>query len=504
MKIWTAFLAVLGAAVAQAQPAFTLTVLHTNDIHAHVEPTTIKGKTYGGYARVATLIKRYKASDPNPLVLNAGDTFQGTLYYNVYRGLADAHLMNLSGYQAMALGNHEFDDGPDGLLPFAKAVRFPILCANLDFSREPFLRNYVRPSLAMTVGGQRIGLIGLITPDLASISSPGPNLVLKDLDESLRNEIAKFKIQGINKIIVVSHIGYAEDIALAKRNPDIDIIVGGHSHTLLCQSGLIPIASPGGPYPTMVGNTAVVQAWEWGKVLGRIKVDFDATGTVTGVRDNRPILADDSIPDEPIVAGAVEAFRKPILNLANEVVGDTKNGLPRDSGPEMRMGSVIADAMLAYTAKTGAKIAFMNRGGVRSAIEPGPITYGEIIAVQPFGNTLVVLDVTGQEILDMLTVGATKAGTVQVSAGFSYRIGAGGVITAMSLNGTPISLSETYRVVTNNFMARGGDGFVSLANAKGYRIDTGLLDSEALIEYLKGHKPTDVELGGRIKTSSGG
>lgn len=486
------------AATGLIAPAFTLTILHTNDIHAHVEPTVIKGEEYGGYARVANLIRRYRATDPNPIVLNAGDTFQGTLYYNVYKGLADAHLMNLSGYQAMALGNHEFDDGPPGLLAFAQSVRFPLLCANIDFTGEPALSKWIRPSTVMNVGGQRIGLIGLMTPDLFEISSPGPNLKMIDIDRALDKETAKLKVEGINKIILLTHVGYRDEIALAKRHPDVDVVVGGHSHTLLCDTGLIPVANPGGPYPTKAGNALVVQAWEWGKVLGRIKVEFDAAGNVIGHRDARPIPVDKSVSDDATVRSAIDAFKIPIANLGNEVVGKTSNGLARDSGPEMSMGNVIADAMLAYTQRNQTAIAFMNRGGIRSAIEPGPITYGEIISTQPFGNTLVVMDVSGNDIKRMLEVGGQKAGTVQVSKGFAYQATRGGIITSMTLHGNPLSDLGKYRIVVNNFMARGGDGFTSLAEASGYRLDTGLLDSEALIDYVKKNSPIEAKIEGRV------
>ncbi len=503
MRNWLAALSILAPLAGHAKPDFTLTVLHTNDIHARVESSIVARKPYGGYAKMATLIKRYRATDPNPLVLNAGDTFQGTLYYNVYKGLADVHLMNLSGYQAMALGNHEFDDGPQGLAPFARNARFPLLSANLDFSREPLLRDLIKPSVILTVGGQRIGIIGLMTPDLAEISSPGPTITMKPLDAALRAEITKLTNQRVNKIVVVSHMGFAAETALAKRHPDVDIVVGGHSHTLLCNSQIEGFPAPAGTYPTLVGNTVVVQAWEWGKILGRIKVEFDAAGVVTGYRDNAVIVVDEKVPEDHAVAAAVDAFRKPIEQLQSQPVGMTEKGISRDpmSG-ETPMGNVIADAQLSYVAKQATVMAFMNAGGVRAPIEPGPITFGEIIAVQPFGNTLVVMDVTGAAIKAMLEVSAGKGMAVQVSNGVRYRISknspSGEKITQLSLNSTPIEMDKTYRIVVNNFMSRGGDGFTSLAEAKGYRLDTGFLDSDALIEYVKKNNPTEMGLQGRI------
>lgn len=496
-----AFSMVLLAPISQAaEPAFSLTVLHTNDIHSRVEPAMISKKPYGGYARVATLLKRYQTLDKNVVVLNAGDSFQGTLYYNVYRGAADALLMNICGYDAMTLGNHEFDDGPVGLAPFLRTVQFPVVCCNLDFTNEPNVRNFVRPSTILNVSGERIALIGAMTPDLLSISSPGDQIKMKPLDSSIQTEINKYKIQGINKFILLSHMGYQEDKEIAARIPDLDMIVGGHSHSYLGNAQIPGLPAPIGPYPTLVGNTVIVQAWEWAKLLGRIKVDFDASGNVVGTRDGAPIVVDSTVPEDQMVKSAIVALRKPIEALQNQPVGFTQNGLDRGSTPELPIGSVIADAQLAAMKKAGAVAAFMNRGGVRAPIEPGEITYGEVISVQPFGNTLVVIDLTGKEIQDMLEVGISK-GLVQVSAGFFYSV-AGQKVTSMTLNGAPVQLDKTYRVVVNNFMARGGDGFVSLQNAKGYRLDTGVLDLDVLIDYLKANNPTDIKIGSRIKASN--
>lgn len=484
---------------------FTLTLLHTNDIHSRVEPAMVNRQPYGGYARVATLVKRFRATDRNVLLVNSGDSFQGTLYFNVYKGMADALLMNMTGYQAMALGNHEFDNGPEGLAPFARAVTFPLLAANLDFSKEPRLRHLVRPSTILTVGGQRIGLIGVMTEDLPNIASPGPTVTLKPLDASIRTEVDKFKRQNINKIILLSHLGYSHDLKLAERHPDLDVIVGGHSHSFLGELNLPGFPAPMGPYPTQVGQVLIVQAWEWGKVLGRIKLDFDAAGRVTRFWDARPIAVDGRVPEDPVVASAVDALRKPIEALQNEVVGQTVRGLSRD-GLESPMGNLIADAQLAYTRRQGAVMAFMNRGGIRASIEPGPITYGEAISVQPFSNTLVVLDVTGQAIKDMLEVGATRGSLVQVSSGVRYRVDnqrpEGSRVTELTFNGQPLDLRATYRIVVNSFMAKGGDGFTSLAQASGYRLDTGFMDLDALLEYLKANNPTERATEGRVQVQN--
>ena len=166
---WIAFFLSLAAS---GLGQITLTILHTDDLHAHVEPFKVKNGTYGGYARQAALIEQQRKKDPNVLVLSGGDTFQGTLYFNVYQGLADAVFLNRMGYQGSAIGNHEFDLGPDALGAYARSVTFPLLAANLDVSLEPALAGRISPSATIRIGRETVGLVGAVTPDLPKLISP--------------------------------------------------------------------------------------------------------------------------------------------------------------------------------------------------------------------------------------------------------------------------------------------------------------------------------------------
>lgn len=501
-----------------AQADFTLTILHTNDCHARVEATMIKGKSYGGYARMATFVKERMAKDKNPILLSAGDVFQGTMYFNVYEGLADLAFMNSFGYTAMALGNHEFDKGPATLSRFIKHANFPVLCANADFSKEPELRDKVKPSTVVTIGKQRIGLVGAVTEDLPSISSPGENIAMKDLVTSVQAEVDKLTKEGIDKIVLVTHCGYEVDTGtLVSKVKGIDVIVGGHSHSLLGQFENPDFPKSLGPYPTVSkgpdGNTVlIVQAWEWGKVIGRLEVKFDDKGKVKSWSKEQPRILDETVPEDPVAASFVAALQKPILAAANEVVGQTDQGIVQGGNrtSESPMGNVIADAQLEYTKKAGSDFAMMNGGGIRATIEPGPITFAEAVAVQPFNNTLTLLDLTGDEIRQTLEIGVKtlpegSGALVHVSAGCSYEVDlskpGGSRITKVQVNGAPLDPARTYTVVLNTFMANGGDGHTVLKGAKGKRIDTGLLDIDAFVSYLKAHRPTEMKDEGRIVIS---
>lgn len=484
------------------QPAwadFTLTVLHTNDLHAHAEPVKVKNVELGGYARQATLIKKLRAENTSTILLNGGDTFQGTLFFNTYQGLADLAFMNQVGYQAMAVGNHEFDRGPAVFANFVRGATFPVLAANLDVSEDKDLKDLVKPWAIVNVAGEKIGVVGAVTPDLPSISSPGETVKMKDLRSSLQAAIDELTAQKIDKIIVLSHCGYGLEKDMAKFLRNVDMVVGGHSHTFLGDTKLPDDRKGAGPYPTLVKNASgqnalVVQSWEWGKVFGKVDVTFDDLGVVKSWSNDQPIAVTADIPEDPTVASLISALKKPIEDLMNKEVGRTETELPR-SGPGKQgvLADIITDAMLDATKAMGSTVALMNSGGIRSALNAGVISYGDAISVQPFNNTLVVLDLTGAELEETLS-----SGVLFVSQGSSFRL-SNGKATEILISGQKLEPSKTYRCTFNSFVANGGDGLTVVKNATGKRTDTGLLDIDALIEYLKKNSPLKKQAEGRIK-----
>ncbi len=475
-----------------------------------MQPFDIRKVSYGGYAREATLIKRVRAQEKNVLLLNAGDVFQGTLYFNVYEGLADLAFMNEVGYTAMAVGNHEFDRGPGPLAKFAGLAIFPVLSANLDVDAEPRLKGLIQPSAVVTVGGERVGIVGATTPTVTNISSPGPTVKLRDLESSVQAAVDALRSNGINKVILVTHIGYEEDQALAKQLHGVAIIVGGHSHTPLGTPDLPGWRRADGPYPTHVRDATgqdvvVVQAYEWGKVFGELTVDFDADGRVSKVVEAKPIVLDARVPEDPETKSLVAAFAKPIEALQNQPVGIASTPIPKepDAQGESLMGDVIADGMLDAVRKAGAVAAFINSGGVRSSLEPGKITYGDAIQIEPFGNTLTVLDLSGAELQAAIEEGLGTGGELMPSHGTAYTVDRsrpkGSRVTGVTVAGETLDLGKTYRVSFLNFTSNGGDAHDVLKNAKGARTDTGLIDLDALIDYIKRNSPLAPKPEGRVK-----
>ncbi len=480
---------------------FEVTLLHTNDLHSHAEPVMIRGKSYGGYARQATLINQARKLDKNLLLLNGGDTFQGTLYFNVYEGLSDLAFMNQVGYQAAAVGNHEFDRGPKTFSEFVKRANFPLLAANLDVSNDPDLKDRIKAWTILNVGKEKVGVIGAVTPDLPTISDIGQHVKMKELFASISQAVSELKVAKISKIFLVSHCGYELEREIVAKIPEIDVVVGGHSHSFLANPSFPKLdgwPTPLGPYPTIVNHVGgsrslVLQGWEWGKILGNIKIQFDSRGQVSGWRDALPIVVDDKIPDDPTVANLIAAFQKPIIATMLQKIGKTEVNLDRNG----LMRELLPDAMQEAAKAFGAVASFMNTGGVRSGIDAGDITLGKLNEVQPFRNTLMILELSGQELKDALETPALgteiSGGMLLPSSGTSYFIDmsrpSGQRVANIVVGGSPIQLGKTYRLALNNFTAGGGDAHTVLKIAKGYRYDTGLLDIDILVDYVKANSP---------------
>jgi 5'-nucleotidase / UDP-sugar diphosphatase len=517
MKRFLLSLSLVAAAVAGLAQPLTMTILHTDDLHGRIEPFRMGSGMYGGYARHVTLVRKHMREDINPVLLSGGDTFQGTLYFNVYQGLADLYFMNLMGYDGMAVGNHEFDLGPEPLSVFVKGAHFPVLAANLDLTNEPLLRDLIKPHAVLSVDGQKVGLIGAVTPDLPTISSPGPNVKMLPLMDSIASSVKALEAQGVNKIILLSHLGYTLEQEVARTVRGIDVIVGGHSHTLLGEFDNPDFPESEGPYPTVIDNpgghrTLLLAAWEWGKLLGRIVVDFDEHGHVAAWREAQPIVVDESIEEDKLAKSAILAFRKPIEELRNSVIAETETGLDGSREivrrQESPMANVLVDAMLDAGLKAGAELALINGGGVRGGLSPGKITYENAISVQPFNNTLVILELTGEEIRRALEYGVEgipegRGQFLHVSRGSSYVFDPsrprGQQVTEAIINGQPLDLKRSYRVIMNSFMASGGDDNQIFRDAPGERLETGALDIDVLVDYLRRNSPINARPEGRIR-----
>jgi len=496
-------LAVMFVPAALADEPITLTILHTNDTHANIQPcmATCNNGNLGGVARRYTAIQQVKAEGGNVLVVDAGDYFQGTLFFNYWQGQEASHFMNALGYQAAAIGNHEFDSGPPALARFIDDADFPVLGANIDASAQVSLTGMIEPYTIITVGGQQIGVFGVTTEDTTFISSPGPDVAFEDVTATAQATVAALQGMGVNKIVALTHIGYEYDLALAAAVSGIDVIVGGHSHTPL---GTMPGAL--GDYPTVVNSPAaesvlVVSAWEWGKYLGRLDVTFDAMGVVASY-NGAPILINASIPEDPAIAADVAVFYEPVAQLANTVIGETEllldGNRPVVRSRESNLGNLICDAMLWKTEGAGSQICITNGGGIRAPIQAGDITIGSVLTVLPFGNTIATLGLTGADVIAALENGVSRwentDGRFPQIGGmrFSFdptRTPGDRILSAEIMNAdesfSPIDPNEIYIVTTNNFMRTGGDGYTVFRDNAIDPYDTWAVMADSVMEYIE-------------------
>lgn len=494
--------AALALSAGTAMAEYSLTILHTNDFHARFEPISkydsgcgaednAEGKCFGGSARLATAIEAARARSNNSILLDGGDQFQGTLFYTYYKGALAAEMMNRMGYDAMTVGNHEFDDGPEVLRGFLDSLDFPILMSNADVSREPLLADTLKKSTVIERGGEKIGLIGLTPEDTDELASPGDNVSFSDPVAAVQAEVDKLTAQGVNKIIVLSHSGYGVDQRVAAETTGVDVIVGGHSHSLLGD-----MENAEGPYPTMVGNTAIVQSYAYGKFLGELNVTFNDAGEVVSAI-GQPLIIDAAVAEDEGVKARITEAAEPLEEIRNLVVAQAATSISGERtvcrAMECPMGSLIADAMLDRVKEQGIEIAIQNGGGIRASIDAGPITMGEVLTVLPFQNTLSTFQVTGATVLAALENGVSQieegAGRFPQVAGMTFAFDAskpaGARVSDVMVGGAPIDPDKLYGVVSNNYVRNGGDGyamFKTATNAYDYGPDLADVTAEFLAE----------------------
>ncbi|MEM5520237.1 bifunctional metallophosphatase/5'-nucleotidase [Sulfitobacter sp. AS59] len=484
MKRFLTATAALALTAGVAQADYNLTILHTNDFHARFEPISkydgpcssddnAEGKCFGGTARLVNAIKDAKARTNNYILVDGGDQFQGSLFYTYYKGQMAAEMMNKLGYDGMTVGNHEFDDGPEVLAGFMDALEFPILMSNADISAEPLLAGKLAKSAVLERGGEKIGLIGLTTEDTSELASPGENVIFTDSVAAVQGEVDLLTAQGVNKIIVLSHSGYRVDQMVAANTTGVDVIVGGHSNTLLSNSN----DRAEGAYPTMVNETAIVQAYAYGKYLGELNVTFDDDGNLKEA-SGEPVLIDAAVVEDESTVARIAELAQPLDEIRNKVVAETSEMIEGDRSVcrvmECAMGNLIADAMLARVADQGVQIAFQNSGGIRSSIDAGEVTMGEVLTVLPFQNTLSTFQVTGATVIEALENGVSQieevAGRFPQVAGMTYAVDAkaevGSRISDVMVAGEPIDPAKVYGVVSNNYVRNGGDGYAMFKTAE--------------------------------------
>ena len=511
---------------------FNLTIMHTNDTHANLD----------NIAKRVALVKQIRGQNPNNLLLDAGDVFSGTLYFNTFQGQADLEFMNLMKYDAMTFGNHEFDlgasaEGHSALAEFIGGADFPMVSANTDVSQDQYLSGYdndvytsefengeIYNGIIKEIDGEQVGIFGLTTEETSSISSPAA-VQFTNYINAAREAVTAFENAGVNKIIALTHIGFDDskvfdnDQLLAEAVEGIDVIVGGHTHTKLAE----PIVYSGHSEPVLL-----VQAEQYNNFLGQLDVTFNEAGAIIDYAGQLHTVADAEADAE--AAELLAPYAAEIEELKNTSTGAVAeaflNGTRGEGGvraSETNLGNLITDGMLA-TAKTidpETVIAVQNGGGIRSSIDEGDITYGEVLTVMPFGNALAIMNLTGAEIRAALEHSVKDypnefGGFLHVSGmkfTFDPAAPAGSKVKEVYVNMNENSKGKSdnsrfkklkdhkyYKVATNTFTAKGGDGYEAFGTAytDGRVSEPGNIDFEMFIDYIVGLGEVNPQMEDRI------
>jgi 5'-nucleotidase len=562
--------------------ASELTILHINDHHSHLradsrmslkiggEKTRVRS---GGFPAVVSMFNLLSEGKNNVLKLHAGDAITGDLYYTLFKGQADAALMNEVCFDAFAIGNHEFDAGDSGLAKFLDFLNqgdcnTPALGANIvpEVGVSPLAKktvnDYIKPYTIIEKNGLNIGIIGIdVVGKTMRSSSPDATTQFLSEKETAQRYINELKSKGIDHIILLTHFQYKNDLALAKNLTGVDIIVGGDSHSLLGDFSNIGLNSQG-PYPTVVKNNdgnsvCVVQAWQYSQIVGELNVEFDEMGNVKScegtphlmladsfkrknadgdrveiegearmvalkaVRDN-PSL--DLIFDDPDAAKLLKSFSSKVDELKSQKVGEVLTDLCFERIPGQGR-SKLCD--VSETAKNGSdisnlvahafremtrtsEIAIQNGGGVRIDVPKGDFSIGTAYKLLPFANTIVELEMTGAEILQVLEEALDLAlnpdgstGAYPYAAGLRWDIDASKSVGSRfsniqykapgESNWSDLDLIRTYKVATNNYIAAGKDGYKTfgVVSKSGRIVDTYLDYAQSFVDYIKKYKSID-------------
>jgi 2',3'-cyclic-nucleotide 2'-phosphodiesterase (5'-nucleotidase family) len=496
----------LAAVPATAEEVREVTLLYTNDFHSAIDPIPaywLPGSPrLGGAAELSTLVNQIRAREKTVFLFDAGDLFTGMLSF-LTKGEALMELVTAMRYDAIAIGNHEFDYGADNFERLMYRAAFPVLGANI-FHKGTSHR-YSRPWVILERDGIRLGVIGIIGQDARSVALPSgvTNLDFTDPIPAVAAAVRELKPQ-VDLIVVLAHQGktgpmqtdaearpevqrdFDEDIRLCGEVPGIDVFIGGHPHR-----GIET------PYVHPKTGTLIVQTYGYGTRLGFLKL---------GLRERRIVRHEgellkvwsDRLPPDPAVVARLEPYRRQVAPVIGEVVGVAERRLVRDYRAESSLGSFATDVM---RREGRADVAIHNAGGLRADLPEGNVTKGNVLDAFPFVNSLVTVELTGRQIREVVEQGLTlERGMVQVSglrAVYDLDRPAGRRLVSLAIGGRPADDAKVYRVATNSFLAQGGDLYQTFLRGK-VVADGGTLLSDLLLDHFRKNRRVSPPAPGRL------
>lgn len=473
---------------------YSLTIIHTNDLHSHLLPfngykdcAIDDNKCLGGFARIISFMKGEKKKNPDTLFLEAGDRFTGTAFYSLTKSRFLLPLFQMMPYDAATLGNHEFDDNLEETISFISRWKVPIVAANIKSSPAEKLHTYVRPSIIIERNNQKIGIIGVTTPEINILG--GARIKIEPVKKSVAKEVQKLKAQGIKIIIVLSHIGLAADKKLAQAVPDIDVIVGGHSHSLLINDLNNPLRQAG--YPIVVNNerTLIVSCGIGGQYIGKLNIKFDKDGNIISYSGDS-IAVSANIPSDLKALKIISQATDKLQQILNEKIAElpVSYGYTKSTNycsEECPVGEFIT-YLLSKEFPNIDGVA-VNAGAIRSALAKGNIYYSNLLDLYPYDSPAVLITMSGKELKQYLRHGIThyhkhgKTNELLQTFGISYEFTTDDKqISNIIIKEQPLDLQKQYTILVPLFLANGGDRYP----VKPYT-DTGLTMREIMLKQLK-------------------
>ncbi len=474
-----------------------LRILHWNDFHTQNLPYQVKTKSrstnrdtsflVGGSATLASYMKKNGSAESSTLLLNAGDDFQGSPISTITKGASQIQLLNVLQPHAFTLGNHEFDYGRNSLIEILRTATFPVISANIydRSTNASFVKQYV----VLQIGNLKIGIIGLMTTELPTLSIPKnvEHLEVRSLSATLNSIVPVLKKNNVDLIIALTHQGVTEDILLAVQCPDLDVIVGGHSHTPLFK-------------PKNVNGILIVQAGSRGRWLGKVDLVVDKQKD-TVVQANAELIecrTADIVPDS-IVDVKVYELEKLAGKSLNEVIAETTVDLKRADNGESNIGNWISDVMRMY-AKTD--IAFQNSGGIRKDLLAGNITVRDFWEISPFGNTLVTFSVDGKTVRSMIEHQLSLMNDFCQLSGLTYVYTVKGgekKLHNVKVGGQLLNENKQYTIVTNNYVAAQAKKYFGVDLPESRITQLNVIDRDVLIDAARAQKKITAVIENRVK-----
>lgn len=491
IRIWAVGAAMMVGAMSTDVCAERLVILSTNDTHSQIEPDAAN---QGGIMRRRALVDSIRGAEKNVLLLDAGDAVQGTVYFNMFKGKVEFAMLDSLHYDAYIMGNHEFDNGMEILSGFYRHLRTPLLSANYRLDDTPLAR-LTRPYIIKEYAGRRIGIMGInLLPEgmIAPENSVGVQYANAAEIADLTAEYLK-RVEHVDFVVMLSHVGYSggrdnnpTDNMIVKQSSYIDMVVGGHSHTVINPADEKSAASI---LKNADGRDVLVtQTGSKGRNLGYTVIDLDRMAV-----ECYKLLPVDSRYDSRAerytgMKTFLAPFRAKVDSLMNHTVGYTAEAMPNSS---MQAWNFVGDVAYEVAAKqSGVKVdmAIMNSGGIRQSFPKGAVSEGLINSMFPFRNNVVVLEMTGQQLLDALAVMGARKGDIvsrQVQVDFEWQGGTTPAkILKATIGGKAVDPEAVYHVATLDYLAKGGDYMEPMTRCKWLYADKKQF-GERMLDYIK-------------------